>query len=312
MRVLCNGQFSSEAYERVHPLGIDAQRAGQGVGPIGDRLDRIGRGRLIQALHRRFNGARDAGRVGAGEAFRDSVGNPFGDVGAPEVAKDIGGHAPGRRDPTLQALAADCEQRDLLSQNGDSPSAEAGACSSDGRRLGLRDLDRRFAGREAGRKPIRRRVGAAGKLAALLYRIKPLNDLVKTGQAVADEGSGDCAIAPANHRQDVLGGVHRAPHRREIDDAGAPFERVKCAERAIQTRAVSRLALQRQKVGGGLLDELARLHQKLFEELVHAGSAAEHRHGACEILAPDRLDTVEIGARRARCCDVARARTRCW
>ena len=268
-RVLCNGQFSSETYERVHPLGIDAQRAGQGIGPIGDRLDRIGRGGRIQALHCQFNGARDAFRFGAGEAFRDSVGNPFSNVGPPEVAKDIGGHAPGRRDPTLQALAADCEQRDLLAQNG-ARRRRGRRLSSDGRRLGLCDLDRRFAGREADRKPTRRRVGAAGKLAALLDRIKPLNDLVKTGQAVADQGSGDCAIAPANHRQDILGGVHRAPHRREIDDAGAPFERVKGAKRTIEARAVSRLALQRQKVGDGLLDEFARLHQKLFEELVHA------------------------------------------
>ena len=99
-----------------------------------------------------------------------------------------------------------------------------------------------------------------------------MNDLVKTGQAVADEASGNRAIALANHRQDILGGVHRAPHRCEIDDAGAPFERVKRTERPIEARAVSRLALQRQKVGRGLLDELARLHQKLFEELVHWGT----------------------------------------
>ena len=106
------------------------------------------------------------------------------------------------------------------------------------RRLDRRGLDRRFASREAGRKPIRRRVGPAGKFAALLYRIEPLNDLVKTGQAVADEASGDRAIALANHRQDILGGVHRAPHRCEVDDAGAAFERVKRTERPIQARAV--------------------------------------------------------------------------
>ena len=78
-----------------------------------------GAGAVVQALHRRFNGAREAGRIGASEAFRDSVGNPFGDVGAPQMAKDIGGHAPGRRDPTLQSLAADGQQRDLLTQNGE-------------------------------------------------------------------------------------------------------------------------------------------------------------------------------------------------
>ena len=66
--------------------------------------------------------------------------------------------------------------------------------------------------------------------------------------------------------------MHRAPHRCEVDDAGAPFERVKRTERPIQTRSVSRLALQREKVGGDLLDEFARLHQKLFEELVHWGA----------------------------------------
>ena len=127
-----------------------------------------------------------------------AFGNPFGDVGASQMAKDIGGDAPGRRDPALQSLAADGEQRDLLPQNG-----ERGV----GRpRLRVRqppsrlfsDPDRRLAGREAVRKPIRRRVGPAGKLAALLYGIKPLNDLVNTGQAVADEASGNRAIAPAN------------------------------------------------------------------------------------------------------------------
>ena len=99
-----------------------------------------------------------------------------------------------------------------------------------------------------------------------------MNDLVKTGQAVADEASGNWAIALAHHRQDILGGMHRASHRCEVDDAGAAFEGVKRTERSIETRAVSRLALQREKVGRDLLDEFARLHHKLFEELVHWGT----------------------------------------
>ena len=140
------------------------------------------------------------------------------------------------------------------------------------RRLDRRGLDRRLASREAGRKSIRRGVGPARQLAALLDGIEPLNDLVKTGQAVADEASGDRAIALANHRQDILGGMHRASHRGEVDDAGAALERVKRTERPIETRAVSGIALQRQKVGRDLLDQLARLHQKLFEELVHWGT----------------------------------------
>ena len=59
------------------------------------------RRRLVQALRRRFNSAREASRVVASKAFRDGVDNPFGDVGAPEMAKYIGRQAPGRRDPTL-------------------------------------------------------------------------------------------------------------------------------------------------------------------------------------------------------------------
>ena len=51
-----------------------------------------------------------------------------------------------------------------------------------------------------------------------------------------------------------------------------PFQRVECAERAVQALPVVRRALQRQKVGRGLLDQLARLHQKLFEEFVHWGA----------------------------------------
>ena len=96
--------------------------------------------------------------------------------------------------------------------------------------------------------------------------------MIEANQAVADEARGDRPIAPANHRQNILGGMHRAPHRGEIDNSGAPFERVECTERAVQARTVVRLALQRQKVGGGLLDEFARLHQKLFEKLVHWGA----------------------------------------
>ena len=96
-----------------------------------------------------------------------------------------------------------------------------------------------------------------------------MNDLVETGQAVADEAGGDRAIALANHRQDILGGMHRASHRREVDDAGAALERVKRAERPIQARRSPGSRSKREKIGGGLLDQLARLHQKLFEELVH-------------------------------------------
>ena len=66
--------------------------------------------------------------------------------------------------------------------------------------------------------------------------------------------------------------MHRASHRREVDDAGAAFERVKRTEGTIKTRAISGIALQRQKVGRDLLDQLARLHEKLFEELVHWGT----------------------------------------
>ena len=66
--------------------------------------------------------------------------------------------------------------------------------------------------------------------------------------------------------------MHRAPHCGEIHDSRTPFERVKCAEGAIQTPSVVRLTLQRQKVGGSLLDEFARLHQKLLEEFVHWGA----------------------------------------
>jgi hypothetical protein len=70
----------------------------------------------------------------------------------------------------------------------------------------------------------------------------------------------------------ILGGMHRASHHGEIDDARAPFERVKRTEGPIQARAVSGIALQRQKVGHDLLDELPRLYHKLFEELVHRGT----------------------------------------
>ena len=191
-----------------------------------------GAGVVGQALHRQFDGAREAGRIGASKAFRDRAGNPFGDVGAPQVAKDIGGQASRRRDPALQSLAADGEQRDLLPQNCERR-GRGRRLPADGGRLDLRGLDRRLAGQEAGSKPIRRRVGPAGQFAALLDGIKPMNDLVKAGQAVADEARGNWAIALANHRQDVLGGVHRASHRCEVDDAGAAFERVERTERAI-------------------------------------------------------------------------------
>ena len=131
---------------------------------------------------------------------------------------------------------------------------------------------RRLASREAGRKSIRPGVRLVRQFAALLYGIEPLNDLVERGEAIADEASGDWAFALANHGQDILGGVHRASHRGEVDDAGAAFERVKRTERAIEARAVSGVALQRQKVGRDLLDQLARLHYKLFEKLVHWGT----------------------------------------
>ena len=72
---------------------------------------------VVQALDRRFDGARKDGRIGASEALWDSVGNPFGDVGAPQIEKNIGGQAPDRRDPALQSLAADRQQRDLFAQN---------------------------------------------------------------------------------------------------------------------------------------------------------------------------------------------------
>jgi hypothetical protein len=156
-----------------------------------------------------------------------------------QVAKYIGGQAPSRRDPTLQSFAADGQQRDLLAQHCERCGRDC-RLRSDGRRLDLRRLDR--PGREANRKPIRCGVGLARKLAALLYGIEPLNDLVKAREAIANEASRDGTIALANRRQDILGGVHRASHRREVDDAGAPFQRVERAERPIQTRAVTRLA----------------------------------------------------------------------
>ena len=152
-----------------------------------------------------------------------------------------------------------------------SAAAEVAAVPTD-RGVGLRTLVRHSASREAGGEAVRRSVGFAGKFATLLDRIEPLNDLVEANQAVADEAGGDRAIALTNHRQNILGGMHRASHRGEVDDAGAAFEGVECTERAVQARTVVRLALQRKKVGRGLLDELARLHQKLFEELVHWGA----------------------------------------
>ena len=79
--VLGDGQFPGEVHKRVHALGVDAQRAGERIGADGDRLDRIERGCVVQALHRRFKGARKAGRIGASKACRDSVGDPFGDLG---------------------------------------------------------------------------------------------------------------------------------------------------------------------------------------------------------------------------------------
>ena len=117
--VLGDGQFSGEVHERVHTLRVDAQRARQRISANGDRRDRIGRGAVVRVLRRRFNGAREAGRIEAGEAFRDSLGNPFGDVCAPLMAEDIGGHTPGRGEPTLQSLATDGQQRDLFAQNGE-------------------------------------------------------------------------------------------------------------------------------------------------------------------------------------------------
>ena len=274
--VLGDGQFSGEVHERVHTLRVDAQRARQRISANGDRRDRIGRGAVVRVLRRRFNGAREAGRIEAGEAFRDSLGNPFGDVCAPLMAEDIGGHTPGRGEPTLQSLATDGQQRDLFAQNGERHIRALRLRRYDGRlrlrRFHRRGLVVRLSRRKAGRESTRRGVGLVRKLAALLDRIEPLNDLVKTGQAVADEAGGDRAIALANHRQDILGGMHRAPHRREVDDTGAALERVKRAERPIQARTVARIALQGEEIGGGLLDQLARLHEKLFEELVHWGT----------------------------------------
>ena len=172
--VFGDSQFSGEVHKRVHALGVDAQRAGQRIGANGDWLDRIGSGRVVQALHRRFNGAREAGRIEASEALRDGVGNPFGDVGAPQMAKDIGGHTPGRRDPTLQSLAADGEQRDLLAQNGERDIGGLRLRCDDGR-FCLRRLDRRGA-----RLPLRqpaKRAASRSAAASASFGSSPLSSI---------------------------------------------------------------------------------------------------------------------------------------
>ena len=197
--VLCNGQFSGEAYERIHPLGFDPEQARGGIGPDCVRRNRIRRRRLVQALDRRFDSAGDAGRVQAGQAFCEGVDYALRGAGASEIAKYISRYAPGRRDPTLESLPADGEQRDLLPQNCDCH-GRGGRLRSDSRRCNFQRLDRGLAGREADRELIRRSVGVAGDLTVLLDRIEPLNHLVHASEAIADESRGDRTLAPANHR----------------------------------------------------------------------------------------------------------------
>ena len=70
----------------------------------------------------------------------------------------------------------------------------------------------------------------------------------------------------------VFGGMQRASHGDEIDDAGGALQRVEGAERAVEALPVVRALLEGQQVVVALGDELAAFDQELFDELVHAGS----------------------------------------
>jgi hypothetical protein len=112
-------------------------------------------------------------------------------------------------------------------------------------------------------------VGVPGERAAALRLVEPLHHLIEAGERVADQSGGHRNRTAARVGQDVLGGVQRAPHGLELDDAGGALERMESPERAVEALAVLRRVLQRQKVVGRLGDEFAALDEKLLDELVH-------------------------------------------
>jgi hypothetical protein len=109
-----------------------------------------------------------------------------------------------------------------------------------------------------------------GKLARAFHGVEPLDHLVKASEAIADRHGRYRAHSEPGFRKHLFRGVNRVGHGREIDDSGAPLERVKGAKSAVKAFAVFRCVLQRKQVGGRLLDMLARFDQKLRDELVHA------------------------------------------
>ncbi len=111
--------------------------------------------------------------------------------------------------------------------------------------------------------------GELGKPARRLDVGHPVPDLVDTSQQGIDDVRRAEDLAAAQGRQQVLADMQQPSHVRQVGNGGAAFERVKGAEDDVDAMLVVGRAFEREQLVGGLVDELARLEDELFEQDVH-------------------------------------------